>query len=108
MTQADLSAGNRELLQTLAIEASTILENARLLEEERKRGNARRRDEHRAADSAEPAAADSADGLVVLGLRIERAGRTRWAAITSTSGGGSTAIGRSWWPTCRARESVRR
>ncbi|MDQ6665970.1 MAG: SpoIIE family protein phosphatase [Acidobacteriota bacterium] len=35
LTAADLSAGNRELLQTLAIEASTILENARLLEEER-------------------------------------------------------------------------
>ena len=33
--KADLSAGNRELLQTLALEASTILENARLLEEER-------------------------------------------------------------------------
>jgi serine phosphatase RsbU (regulator of sigma subunit) len=32
---ADLSGGNREMLQTLAIEASTILENARLLEEER-------------------------------------------------------------------------
>ena len=32
---ADLSAGNRELLQTLALEASTILENARLLDEER-------------------------------------------------------------------------
>jgi serine phosphatase RsbU (regulator of sigma subunit) len=32
---ADLSAGSRELLQTLAMEASTILENARLLEEER-------------------------------------------------------------------------
>jgi sigma-B regulation protein RsbU (phosphoserine phosphatase) len=32
---ADLSAGNRELLQTLAIEASTILENARLMEQER-------------------------------------------------------------------------
>ena len=31
---ADLAAGNRELLQTLAIEASTILENARLLEEQ--------------------------------------------------------------------------
>ncbi len=29
--------GNRELLQTLALEASSILENARLLEEERKR-----------------------------------------------------------------------
>jgi phosphoserine phosphatase RsbU/P len=33
--QADLSHGNRELLQTLALEASTILENARLLEQER-------------------------------------------------------------------------
>ncbi len=32
---ADLSTGNREVLQTLALEASTILENARLLEEER-------------------------------------------------------------------------
>jgi serine phosphatase RsbU (regulator of sigma subunit) len=35
--EADLSAGNRELLQTLALEASTILENARLLEGERSR-----------------------------------------------------------------------
>jgi len=33
--QADLAGGNRELLQTLAIEASTVLENARLLVEER-------------------------------------------------------------------------
>jgi serine phosphatase RsbU (regulator of sigma subunit) len=32
---ADLSAGNRELLQTLAIEASTIIENARLMEDQR-------------------------------------------------------------------------
>jgi phosphoserine phosphatase RsbU/P len=31
----DMAAGNRELLQTLAIEASIIIENARLLEEER-------------------------------------------------------------------------
>ena len=31
----DLAGGNRELLQSLAIEASTVLENARLLEEER-------------------------------------------------------------------------
>lgn len=35
LAPADLSSGNRELLQTLALEASTILENARLLEEER-------------------------------------------------------------------------
>lgn len=34
-TAVDLSHGSRELLQTLALEASTILENARLLEEER-------------------------------------------------------------------------
>ncbi len=31
----DMAGGNRELLQTLAIETSTVLENARLLEEER-------------------------------------------------------------------------
>jgi sigma-B regulation protein RsbU (phosphoserine phosphatase) len=35
VTAADLTGGNRELLQSLAIEASTVLENARLLEEER-------------------------------------------------------------------------
>ena len=35
LAAADLTGGNRELLQTLAIEASTVLENARLLEEER-------------------------------------------------------------------------
>ena len=34
---ADLSAGNREILQTLGLEASTILENARLLQEEREK-----------------------------------------------------------------------
>ena len=34
-TAVDLSHGSRELLQTLALEASTILENARLLAEER-------------------------------------------------------------------------
>lgn len=35
LVAADLTGGNRELLQSLAIEASTILENARLLGEER-------------------------------------------------------------------------
>jgi serine phosphatase RsbU (regulator of sigma subunit) len=34
MRNADLSAGGRELLTTLALEASTVLENARLLEEQ--------------------------------------------------------------------------
>ncbi len=35
LAAADMASGNRELLQTLALEASTVLENARLLEEER-------------------------------------------------------------------------
>lgn len=35
VSSVDLAGGNRELLQTLAIEASTVLENARLLEEQR-------------------------------------------------------------------------
>jgi serine phosphatase RsbU (regulator of sigma subunit) len=35
LATADMAGGNRELLQTLAMEASTVLENARLLEEER-------------------------------------------------------------------------
>src|ERR1035437_1652396 len=35
LVAADLAGGNRELLPTLAIEAPTVLENARLLEEER-------------------------------------------------------------------------
>ncbi|MBI3209429.1 MAG: SpoIIE family protein phosphatase [Candidatus Solibacter usitatus] len=34
---AELTSGDRELLQTLAVEASTIIENARLLEQERLR-----------------------------------------------------------------------
>jgi sigma-B regulation protein RsbU (phosphoserine phosphatase) len=34
-TAVDLTSGNSELLQTLALEASTVLENARLMEEER-------------------------------------------------------------------------
>jgi sigma-B regulation protein RsbU (phosphoserine phosphatase) len=37
LSAADLSLGNREILQTLALEASTILENARLLVEEREK-----------------------------------------------------------------------
>jgi sigma-B regulation protein RsbU (phosphoserine phosphatase) len=36
-TAREMAAGDRELLQTLAIEASVIIENARLLEEEREK-----------------------------------------------------------------------
>lgn len=37
LSKVDLAGGNRELLQTLAIEVSTVLENARLLEEQRQK-----------------------------------------------------------------------
>ncbi|MBI3666209.1 MAG: SpoIIE family protein phosphatase [Acidobacteria bacterium] len=37
LSAADLSAGNRELLQSLAMETSTVLENARLMSEEREK-----------------------------------------------------------------------
>ncbi len=37
LSNADLSAGNRELLQSLAIETSTVLENARLMSQEREK-----------------------------------------------------------------------
>jgi phosphoserine phosphatase RsbU/P len=37
LSSADLSAGNRELLQSLAIETSTVLENARLMTQEREK-----------------------------------------------------------------------
>jgi serine phosphatase RsbU (regulator of sigma subunit) len=37
LSSADLSAGNRELLQSLAIETSTVLENARLMSQEREK-----------------------------------------------------------------------
>ena len=56
---ADLSAGNRELLQTLALEASTILENARLLEEERGKQKIEEELEGRPADPAEPVSTQS-------------------------------------------------
>ena len=53
---ADLAGGNRELLQTLAIEASTVLENARLLEEERRKRPDGRGAAPGAHHPAEPAA----------------------------------------------------
>lgn len=37
ISRVDVAGGNRELLQTLAIEASTVLENARLLEQQRQK-----------------------------------------------------------------------
>ena len=72
LAAADLAGGNRELLQTLAIEASTILENARLLEEERIKQQHRRRAERGAHHSAEPAAAQPARRRLVPRLRQQR------------------------------------
>ena len=68
VSPADLSSGNRELLQTLAIEASTILENARLIEEER--GKLRMEDELSLAREIQQGlqpSVDAADRLVPRG-----------------------------------------
>ena len=79
LTSADLSAGNRELLQTLAIEASTILENARLLEEER--------DKIRMEDELK-IARDIQKGLQPAELPSEGWFRAAGSSIPSTQVGG--------------------
>ena len=76
---ADLSGGNRELLQTLAIEASTILENARLLEEER--GKLRMEDELKIAREIQ-------QGLQPTALPTTGWFRAAGSSIPSTQVGG--------------------
>ncbi len=76
---ADLSAGNRELLQTLAIEASTILENARLMEEER----AKERIEHELQ-----VAREIQQGLLPAVLPAEGWFRAAGTSLPSTQVGG--------------------
>ena len=82
---ADLAGGNRELLQTLAIEASTVLENARLLEEERAKQQMEEELQPGAHHPAEPAARARCrrrDGCAPAAAAWPRA---RWAATISTS-----------------------
>lgn len=79
LAPADLSAGNRELLQTLAIEASTILENARLFEEER--AKLRIEDELRIAR-------DIQQGLLPAALPTSGWLRAAGSSIASTQVGG--------------------
>jgi phosphoserine phosphatase RsbU/P len=76
---ADLSAGNRELLQTLAIEASTILENARLMEEER--AKVRIEDELNIAR-------DIQQGLLPAAMPVEGWFRAVGSSLPSTQVGG--------------------
>jgi len=76
---ADLSAGNRELLQTLAIEASTILENARLLEESRDKVR---------MESELKIARDIQQGLLPASLPSEGWFRAAGTSIPSTQVGG--------------------
>ncbi len=78
-TPADLSAGNRELLQTLAMEASTILENARLLEEER--AKIRMEDELKIARTIQ-------QGLLPAGLPSSGWFRAAGSSVPSTQVGG--------------------
>ena len=103
---ADLSAGNRELLQTLALEASTILENARLLEEEREKQrmeeelNVARQIQRGLLPNSLPtdgwlrAAGSSLPSKQVGGdyFDVRRAGPDRWATVVAdVSGKGVSA-----------------
>lgn len=76
---ADLSAGSRELLQTLAIEASTILENARLLEEERIKER---------IESELKVARDIQQGLLPASLPLQGWFRAAGSSLPSTQVGG--------------------
>ena len=79
---ADLAGGNRELLQTLAIEASTVLENARLLRKSGPSTRWRRNCAWRGPSSRACflAACRSRDGCAPAAAAWLR---TRWAATTT-------------------------
>lgn len=99
---ADLSAGNRELLQTLAMEASTILENARLMEEER--GKLRMESELQVARGIQQGllpASLPADGWFRAAARASPP--RRWAATISTCARSGRICGPRWWRTCPAK-----
>jgi phosphoserine phosphatase RsbU/P len=91
---ADLAGGNRELLQTLAIEASTVLENARLLEEER--GKHQMEEELRLARTIQ-------QSLLPGSLPSEGWMRARAGSIASREVGGDyydvTAVSPDCWAT---------
>ncbi len=105
---ADLAGGNRELLQTLAIEASTVLENARLLQEEETKQQME--EELRVARTIQQSLLPRklpdegwlrASGSSVASLPGRRRLFRRDAACPARAG-------RRWLPTFRARGSARR
>ena len=88
----DLSSGNRELLQTLALEASTILENARLLEEER--AKQKLEEELRVARTIQQS------------LLPKRLPQTGWFRVTASSTP-SREVGGDYYDVLRLREDCR-
>ena len=106
---ADLAGGNRELLQTLAIEASTVLENARLLEEER--GKQQMEEELRLARTIQQSLLprEAAGGRAGCAPAAAASRRTRWAAITyDVTRGEPALLGRGGGRCFRERAWVRR
>ena len=99
---ADLAGGNRELLQTLAIEASTVLENARLLEEERIKQ--RIEEELDVARTIQQSLLPRRC-LPTVGSAPAAAvwRRIRWAAIITMSSPPVRMPGPPWWPTFPAK-----
>ena len=109
LAAADLAGGNRELIQTLAIEASTVLENARLLEEERAK---QRLDEELSLartiqQSLLPAhAAQRAAGCAPAGSSV--ASRDGGRRLLRRDPGEPAIAGRRWWRMFPAKAPARR
>ena len=92
LVAADMAGGNRELLQTLAIEASTVLENARLLAGgavQAPDGRGTAAGAHHPAEPASRQPARRRDGCAPAEAASRR---TRWAATTTTSTSGDRAL----------------
>ncbi len=103
ISAADLAGGNRELLQTLAIEASTVLENARLLEEER--AKQQMEEELNLARSIQqsllPRELPTDGWLRACGSSV--ASREVGGDYFDVHPGACRTAGRRWWRTFRAR-----
>jgi phosphoserine phosphatase RsbU/P len=84
LVAADMAGGNRELLQTLAMEASTVLENARSAGGRARQAAHGRGTEGGSRHSAEPAAARAAFQRLAAARWAAAWLRRKWAATTMT------------------------
>ena len=105
---ADLAGGNRELLQTLAIEASTVLENARLLQEEQAKHQME--EELRLARTIQQSLLpqQSAGRRLAAGQRQQRGVAPGGRRLLRCDASRARTAGAPWWRMFRERASARR